>query len=77
MKCYKGFDKNMKCRDFQYESGKEYTEGLLHVSEVYLNDLKYIDLELKFEDGKVTEYRCGNFDNEEDGKKFIKENSNI
>ena len=26
MKCYKGFDKNMKCLDFQYESGKEYTE---------------------------------------------------
>ena len=50
------------------------TEGTLHVSEVYLNELKYIDLELKFVDGKVADYRCGNFDNEEDGKKFIKEN---
>ena len=50
------------------------TEGTLHVSEVYLNELKYIDLELKFKDGKVVDYRCGNFENEEDGKKYIKEN---
>lgn len=50
------------------------TEGVLNVSEVYLNELKYIDLEIKFADGKVTEYRCDNFDNDEDGKKFIKEN---
>ena len=26
MKCFKGFDKELKCRDFQYEIGKEYSE---------------------------------------------------
>ena len=49
MKLYKGFDKNMKCRDFQYEEGKTYThpgtpklcdEGF-HACEVPLDCLKY------------------------------------
>ena len=25
IKGYKGFNKNMKCREFQYETGKDYT----------------------------------------------------
>lgn len=50
------------------------TSGILHVSQVYLNELKYIDLEIEFEDGKIKDYTCKNFDNEEENKKFVKEN---
>lgn len=50
------------------------TSGLLHVNNVYLNGLCYKNLRLQFEDGMVTEYSCDNFPDEEEGKKFIKEN---
>lgn len=50
------------------------TEGILHVTEVYLDNLKYKDLELTFKDGCVTDYTCKNFDNEADNKKYIHEN---
>ena len=49
-------------------------EGILHVSQVYLNDLKYNDLQITFEDGKIKDYTCKNFDTEEENKKFIKQN---
>lgn len=50
------------------------TNGVLHVSQVYLNGLLYKDLELVFQDGMVTDYRCGNFPVEEENKKYIREN---
>lgn len=50
------------------------TEGILHVSQVHLNDLKYNDLQITFEDGKIKDYTCKNFDTEEENKKFIKQN---
>ena len=50
------------------------TEGILPVSQVYLNDLKYNDLQITFEDGKIKDYTCKNFDTEEENKKFIRQN---
>ncbi|MBQ9764716.1 MAG: aminopeptidase [Lachnospiraceae bacterium] len=50
------------------------TDGLLHVSEVYLRDLKYIDFQVEFRDGCVVDYNCANFDTEEANKNYIKEN---
>ncbi|XBX04240.1 aminopeptidase [Enterocloster clostridioformis] len=41
------------------------TEGLLHVKNVYVEDYQFRNLRMVFKDGKVTEYSCGNF--EEDG----------
>ena len=52
----------------------EGTRGTLHVSHVYLNGLQFKDLELTFEDGMITGYRCGNFADEEEGKKYIYDN---
>jgi hypothetical protein len=50
------------------------TEGMLHLREIFLDDLKYMDLKLNFKDGYITEYSCGNFDTDEDNKKYIEEN---
>lgn len=51
------------------------TNGTLHVTQVFLYGLNYIDLELKFKDGCVAEYTCKNYgDIEEANKSYIKEN---
>lgn len=52
----------------------EGTNGKLHVTKVYLNELQYVDLEIDFKDGMIDDYRCGNFENEEDGRKYISDN---
>jgi leucyl aminopeptidase (aminopeptidase T) len=50
------------------------TNGVLHVSEVYLNDFKYVDLSLTLADGMIKDYTCKNFSDEEENRKFVKEN---
>ena len=50
------------------------TEGLLHVSGVYLNGYYFKDLSITFEDGMVKEYACGNYEDPEAGRRYIKEN---
>lgn len=50
------------------------TDGVLNVSQVYLNELKYTDLLIEFENGKIKSYSCKNFDDEDKNKVFIKEN---
>ncbi len=50
------------------------TNGLLHVKQVYLEGLRYQDLQITLKDGMVTEYGCENFEDEEAGKSYIKEN---
>lgn len=52
----------------------EGTQGVLHVTKVYLNELQYRDLKIHFEEGRTTEYSCTNFDSEEENKKYIRDN---
>ena len=47
------------------------TQGLLHVTRVFLNGLEYRQLRLRFEDGRVKEYSCDNFEDPEGGKKLM------
>lgn len=50
------------------------TNGRLHVTQVYLNGLKYLDLELDFKDGMICGYSCKNFGTQEENQAFLKEN---
>lgn len=50
------------------------TKGVLNVSEVYLNDLKFKNIMLTFRDGIITDYTCDNFETEEENRAYIKEN---
>lgn len=50
------------------------TEGTLHVTRVFLNELEYKDISICFHDGMITEYTCANFETEEENLKYIKDN---
>ncbi|MDE7222657.1 MAG: aminopeptidase, partial [Acetatifactor sp.] len=52
----------------------EGTDGVLHVSRVFLNGLEYKDLSITFRNGMIVDYSCGNFPEAEEGKRYIKEN---
>ena len=51
----------------------EGTNGLLHVSKVYLNELQYQDLKITFANGMIADYSCKNFERELENKEYIKE----
>lgn len=52
----------------------EGTNGILHVSKVYLNELQYENLEIKFSNGMIEDYNCSNFERELENKEYVKEN---
>ncbi len=49
------------------------TEGLLHVSQVYIGDYQFKNLKLYFKDGMVSDYSCENFDSIQENRKLIEE----
>lgn len=50
------------------------TTGKLFVSQVYLNELNYQNLEIDFEDGMIARYTCTNFEDEAENQKYIRDN---
>ena len=44
------------------------------MTSVYLEELQYQNLDLKFENGRITSYSCTNFPEEADNKAYISEN---
>ncbi len=52
----------------------EGTNGVLHVSKVYLHELQYRDLEITFANGMVADYNCGNFERELENKEYVRDN---
>lgn len=50
------------------------TNGVLHVTKVYLNHLRYENLCMTFEDGMISDYSCTNYETEEENRTYIREN---
>lgn len=50
------------------------TNGTLHVTKVFLNDLEYHNLTLTFENGIIKDYTCSNFNSPKENRKYVKAN---
>ena len=57
IKAYKGFDKDLKCRDFQYEIGKTYEEPTADLCESGFHACEYpLDMFRYYEPGSMSRY---------------------
>ena len=50
------------------------TNGVLHVTGVYLNELYYENFEVRFVDGFTDTYHCTNYEDAEANKRYIRDN---
>ena len=50
------------------------TNGVLNVTKVFLNGLLYKDLTMDFSNGMISSYSCANYEDEEEGRRFIRDN---
>ncbi|MGN0345754.1 MAG: aminopeptidase [Lachnospiraceae bacterium] len=50
------------------------TRGVLHVSDVYLNELEYKNLMVTVKDGMIQSYSCSNFQTMEKNQKYFRDN---
>lgn len=49
------------------------TEGLLQVSSVYIGDIQFKNLCMKFKDGMIEDYSCDNFEDREQGRNLMRQ----
>ena len=47
------------------------TQGIWHVPDIYLGGQYYRDLILIFDDGRITDYSCQNYDNESKSREYV------
>ncbi len=69
-----GADINLPVGEVFTSPELEGTHGTLHIRETFLKGLKFSNLILDFKDGYISDYTCSNFDNDEENKKYIKDN---